>query len=473
MHSPHPYLAAVGSYRRWFSVLILVLFFGWIASFAILEGPFRAESMGIAYGAIPLLNPRFILYGWLLGLLAVILGAHLKEMLGRATAQLAPGLVRAHFLVAGVIVALFAIVVPLATYWGLGFRGAATAVMAMTLAAMSVSALVTFRWSWTVFFVLYSPALTVFVDRHLGRQAMWTPSAGAIIVLLIVAVACLMTFSLRVARLNEEMPEYSRGIPTSWRAIETWKGSTTGVGGWSFPLPMPRNLRALGNRRDVTSESLLQRALHLHGASRSLWGAVAGGTVVVFMYGVYWLFFGWSGTNQWLSNPMNLMLSVLPMMMFVHPRNRAQLQHELMRPYSRKQYIQAIGTTLATSCVLCWLFVNIAPVLVLWFAMSENPLDVSTVQGPVHVTLRQQLPLSLCMTPVLFGAVAWPHKHFAFLVGTIAGISALSTVPLFVNDQLVKLSALNFRILLAGLFATGLLLTWRSYRRWLNFEFEG
>jgi hypothetical protein len=140
-------------------------------------------------------------------------------------------------------------------------------------------------------------------------------------------------------------------------------------------------------------------------------------------------------------------------------QNRPLLMQELLRPQSRSEHVRAVGATLALATFLCWATTLVGALLICWILKREGP-SIEEVWRPAIFSLSCVL--------TLFGLVTWPYRTAFvytcyFAMCGVMGSFALVPMPL---------SGPGFAIASSVLALTGVFLTRRSYRRWVNEEVD-
>jgi hypothetical protein len=449
----NPYFAAVSSFRIW--PLLLVVGFWMMIAVPLMIGDWGRSSPRSLHE----FSHAAVLYGWLLMWLSVGLVHHLKQMLGSPLSRVTPKLQRAHLTVAVVILMLLTCVFPLVIIQLFDSGKSLIAIVACALALFSVSSLLAFRWVWCYFLVAYAPALPMFLRWDSFR----IPTSMETAALLALAAACLALLYYRLSRFHEEMHEHRHRFPLFHQLAQRSSiPVSAGPGGWSFHVPLPRNLRAFRGVAGSTQESPIARGLHWNAARRSLWSAAfMGATVSLVTIGFLYPLYGSLAIEKYFTSPMVFVFGVFPALIVLGPQARRYLVMELMRPYSRAEYIRGVAFVLVASCLICWAFIFLVPYFGAWVVTREIPGDSE---------MLAKICLSLCTLPLLFGVSTWPCKRqivvFMIMISVTSGFIGINE---FTRNWMTTEA---YAALLATLLIVGLAVTWFSYRRWLTVDFE-
>lgn len=381
----------------------------------------------------------------LLSLVGAGLSIHLKAMLGAPTSPLVPGLRQTHLALAGLMIAGVIGVLALAICCGPGLGVSPLAVVAYLLAMLAIPAfLAHWRPETLVVMVIVMPGLVV---TRQGRAFIWPPSTPVTIVVLAVAIGCLVSVGMRLARFNEEMHEFHLRIqagvsPRATRVLGP-------------PLGDIRYWRGVGARAPA---NLLWRARHWHAAWGTLWLAPVTGLCFGATTGFVAMFLWHFSVRDLIGSPSLPYLAVIPVV-GVLGQNRPLLMQELLRPQSRSEHVRAVGAALATATFLCWVSILAGAVLTCWILKQEDP-SIEDLWRPAI--------LSLSCLLTLFGIVTWPYRSAFIYVcyfGMCGVIGSFALVPM-------PLSGHGFAIASSALALAGVFLIRRSYLHWVNDEVD-
>jgi len=454
-----PLLAAARSYIRPLWLLALAVFAQWLF-FVLIQGNPEGWNPRVRNARLATIT---LSYAYFLQWLAFLLVTHLKEMLGSPTSRLTPRLARLHLRTALLIVAVFTLVVPAAVRWAYGFHDLSPHLFALSLTAFATAAAIAQWWPacWAVlaFWSFAGPLIL----RSEGTGQLWWPTALQAAALLAGSAALLAVLAHRLSRFHEEMGEYERRIPTTRRQMLTGPRSQRYTGGWSFPLPVPRNLRALARGKATAEETLLDRARHFHAAWRSIWAALVMGAIMGAMeIGLQFFVQRARPGGPHLIFASMPFIAMFPLTIVTWSPARKFVLGEFLRPYTRPQFLQAIGAMLGVACLCCWLMMCVVPWIGAWLLLGTSLVGTRAIP---------QLLLSACSLPLLYAAYAWPWRSWG--VVALCTVVGVQTTALFIAaDRAVNLSPIVLAAAAAGMLALGAGGIWLTYRRWLNGDAE-
>lgn len=385
----------------------------------------------------------------------IAMSVHLKEMLGDPTSRLIPGLAQAHLTLAGVAVVTGAVASPLAASLALGVAGSALTFVAYPLAIFALSACVAHWRPLALPAIWIAIAVLGFGASFSGKiDALMEPSAAQAAAMLAASIVCVIVVGARLAGFNEEMPEYHRRVPLR---VGDMFGASRGAANAAFWwFPPTRDMLSWRRQRSSLEENVFQRAWHWHAAARPtswivLMGPFQGG--VIAMTAVLYRF----SIPELIGSPSISYLAVFPVMMLLGP-NRRYLANESLRPHSRKEFVNAVGLSLAAMATVLWLLILAAACVVMVIVKREFP--------PAPDLLRS-IAFSMCCLPILFGIAAWPYRTLLIFYGYMGMFGVMSSF-LLIPVRLQGFSPVMLGLICLGLAAIGVLMVCGSYVRWLN-----
>jgi hypothetical protein len=417
--------------------------------------------------------------------IAGVLLSHLAPLLGSARGRLTPGLLRAHFVVAGAWIATFVLFVPfLLSLYFVETNGQRLTIVAVCFATVALFCFVV--QTFAVVLVLIGLAFSI---ETLGLVQVTRPlSAFESAALFAVAALSLIGAALRIAhsdaeetmstegglpqqagRLTGQLIQFARQLARRATDAIQQLGAAIPIdqGNDRWPpdtsqMPCVMRLRTLGGTAPGAAEGLWRRARHWDAAwqtngTATLWGATVGGTLIAIDLcsqrpDVY---------------PCAIAVGLLPIIALfftvfaTYGESWPRLAAEFLRPFSREQFVQAVGWAIMTALVRFILLAVVIPALVFWF---RGRLSLTGGAFWWTVAVLAWLPLFLAAAlanlpsyEAIFWAILLLVSYGLFLVITVAA-DAIEPYPT--------------GLLCAVLLTIGLLSLRGAYRSWLNREPE-
>jgi hypothetical protein len=404
------------------------------------------------------------LMGWsvsamALAWLGVIVNVHLKEMLGSPNSRVTPNLIGPHLTVA-TIIAAFAIGIPSALAFGFGFRGSHLTAVTLLLAAFSIAAFLAHWFSYVA--AVVGPLIVLLLC---DPDPSWSPSLSATLTAIVVSSAALLALAFRFRRFNEEMVEYRKRMQVSspW-SDRRWGSYNGALGSWNWVLFVQtrQDFRALRRSKAFAMKNTIQRALHWHAAWHTVWPAIGVGVFLGCLVAEVALISGFS-IPELLGSPNIPYLAIFPALRLLGPQqNRPYLAAEFLRPESRKEHVNAVGLTLASMVLLCWLLMLSAAFVVLLLVGRNFP----SLQN-----LMQSVGFSMCCLVMAFGLAVWPYRTSVvfFVYTAMFGVMGSFALTPLRQD---RISGFELGLVSAGLLVIGVFVTRWSYLRWLNHDVD-
>ena len=413
-------------------------------------------------------SPQFFLMVTLY--LFLPLAFHVKEQFASPRAYLMPGFLRVHASVAGGLVLLLAVLMPAMLTWLSGSHS-------IGLVALTVCMLGTTLWLVLLCPALWGLLVTAGVFAMIGspgQRAIGQLVSGQFEVQAYILLALGETMTLwagtRVTRLNEEMPEYHRRMPSlSGGSTEMTAGRPAaegrflrGLRGWIAEWQMARLTRHACH----ASTSWWSRACRWQVGMPFGWSSVAPAINVIF-----WLqLVIWVGGPKISPVPMIVFcLAVLPacVLFGVLTSRKRTLPFELMMPVERATYLRQLAVAAGLSGIQLWSALAIAAT-VWWLLVLRQSLPLAAVGDLLLVSASFQV----CM----FGSIAWLARCRTWLTGMMAvgaAVGVMMPLVMTISDAGTPADWQPLAWLAAAVFAVvGVVLIWTAYRRWLAADFD-
>ena len=422
------------------------------------------------------------LYLMFTALLAGFLAMHVKDQFAESRAHLMPDFRRIHIVAAATATMMLAVVAPGVVTWLVGVQSVGLiAVTLFVFGAMFWSVLVLSNWLlWPILaLVLFSVP-----DARETLALLVTPQFEAQAVgLLALGVAIVVLAGVRLFRLNEDMPEYHRRMPTGWAA----KGRMTGQN-VNYDVPLPHTLvdwfreQAMANvTRHVRYAAHVAVVANLPVAGGDAHGlaGLALGPVSARLFPILGLVssaaHAWDHSGQHGNKRDGGQLVCFPADGANHASigglvgdANAHMGYEVMLPVDRRSYVRQLIAALAIS----------------YFQFCGVILASTVLWCLVGVARRPPLRYvgSLAAAALLTQICQFGVMVFAYTVTSlrIVHVAALM-VPMFGSVMLIITGGdahANFQLLpevlpiAAGSAALGTLLAYIAYRRWLVADFN-
>lgn len=393
-------------------------------------------------------------------LLGAAIATHLKEILGSPTGKLTPHL-RWRNIGVALVVATVMSLLPLmvvaahlpADAW---IRAAAIASLFFSLAAY-------LSHHQSVGLVVYYGAvvLTPFMAMRSRLDPYdWLISWSARPMTMVAVSGAILALWLRdLVNLREESPEYGRRMMFNPRALDRNRRA-----GMPFNPSVdlverfaPSLVRVHYSRRRLMG-TFWGRAMQWGQATR-LFVSVAGVGVFVSIYA---LVLSWFTTHKDSTSAMSAPWVIFIPFVGIMAQRRIVMGVELLRPWTRRQYFQAMFTAVITSTLIGGISQAVANyLLVVLGGFGQWPTD------PGSFTL-----LWLAEAAILLGlfllVTRWSFVAAVLLGGCLGGGSVGAHIGLM--HWATKLSWPLFTMVVAGSFLLGAFLISLSYRRWMEVE---
>jgi hypothetical protein len=322
----NPYFEVLRSYVRWRFIAIAI-------------GVPALTAMQIASSARGVLDVvGLLLPFWIL---AKPLVSHLQAMFSSPRAHLTPGLYRAHFVVAGLFAGLFVALVPSGLAWAiLGADGPHLSIVAEALATFAVACFccqsprglstVVFMALWWMF--LEPPGRIVAVSLSLITS----------LLLLASSLLALMVVAVRLTSVSEAAGSDRSALELAGRVVarvtfKFWRRP---------PLDGSRYRRRFAPIDGVnpTNAGLWRRARHWNAAWGLAHQGVGSGLFIGGLILALRFLLRSVDVDLWALLLIFLPFAAyLPSVTFGEPSSRTLLIHEFLRPYNRRQHLQAVG----------------------------------------------------------------------------------------------------------------------------------
>jgi hypothetical protein len=468
--SRNPYREVLLTYCRWRFVWVAVFF---LPALTLQGSPSRLADF------FPIVFPAMGVSGQLL--------SHLAQFFGSPRGRLTPGLGRAHFVVAGAWIAIFAVLVPfefsLLLVDGGGQRFTIVAVSFASVALfclfMQNSGL---RWLLFGLVFLLDKLGHIPIDRSLS----WFESVG----LCGLGVLSLIGAAVKISHFDAENTvsterwllqravrliartvyfvrlQFNRRVFAVGRA-SAGRGSRVDVDGGEELRQVPplraatsARLRALGGGAPGPGEGLWRRARHWAAAwqitgNMTAVGAISGGALIVLDRVSARADFYWCCA---------ILVGLLPIIaicfgaFLLFSELRTRLLVEFLRPYSREQFVQAVGLAILVALGRFILLAVAVPGIVVWLCGGLTHTGQALwFAVAVIAWLPVFLGASLANRPsweTNFWVILWLVLYGIFLILCAANAGEFESYPM--------------ALLSATLLVVGLLNLRGAYRTWLN-----
>lgn len=452
----HPWQIA-RSYLRFF-----ILYFGGTIVFTFIACAFRIagaksshEAALFSALALPPLAAAF----------AFILALHLKDLLATQTAFLMPNANRNHLRFVAVLCLLAAILALLVI--APNSSDAFVGLSALVLTGFTIGALLG-HFSPAVGFagfalLGFAPAILLRLNPHSVPSGLVSIPVASLLTL--VSLGSIGLLARRILLLREEFPEYARRLP--FNRFEIAARMRGGPSAWhnigpSFRIPsLAEDLVLRGWSRGEGLGSIGSRALRVASVSRLDAAALLGGLYVAALIIVLFLFF------RMIPRTPTTLLSFSgsvwsAFIVFANQQGgRHTLASEMLRPWTRSQFLAANALAIGAACLLNWLVVTTALLVVegIWF--SGDFADGT----PYRLVI-----LSAAELPVFIGLFAcvtrWCGPAWVSALGGGLGFLSFMGHPP-VATAIASLSSPWFWSLNLFLAIAGLALCTVAYRSWL------
>jgi hypothetical protein len=448
------YLMVLETYVRWaFAWFVPVIAF-WVYQGVAIVAPRDARSFP--------LGSDWALFGlFVLGTFAAVLYGHLSETVGSERGRLTPGLAQAHLIVAGALVSIVTVVIPLvlslATY---GLRGPHLAVGGVALAEFSIPCYL-FRWNrWGDRLWQIPLAIAFTLAAPIAMRAAWFPTNAEVAGLFLISFACLFGVANHWLHFDEEK------LPLRDRAGDASKSWEWAGRGFAYILRLltPSRLRRPGRRGYAVREGLWRRALHWDAGWWNIATAAQLGTLMGFPIAVMSLI-----QAKFIHKPFELHRSVfiifvplcacLPIAWVLSPPTRRYWINEFLRPYSRQQLVQAAGVAVALSALVGGSILVGIPLAAAWIMSGACPVTEAELS-----TLALALSGALSFFALCGANWRAPRSYLLLILVVIVYTVAVWTPVLEPN----RVSHLEVTIRALGLLILGTGITAAAYRSWLN-----
>ncbi len=414
--------------------------------------------------------------------------AHAREQFADSRAHLMPNFRRAHIIVVAVLALIVGVVLPVTLTWLAGLHSVVP--VALTVFFMGTVLpqprwlkvlLSTFAYALFALFLILqqskrTSALEQFASGH-WSSGQWELPA---FILLVAGAVLTLRGGMRLARMNEDMPDYHQ--PIKGDGTTTRKSVDQGEAGeGKFPV---------GFRNWLAERHVAGLAGHARRADTSRWSRVCrwqagmatgwsiwlyGFAPILFIYALHalpWVFGNGRtspGLPPWL---FGLCLTFCPVVVSAggwNERTRA-LARELLMPVGRSDYLRQLGAAAGLTQLQLWGTMSVAAILCML-----------TIAEPTSqfVAIANLLVISGLSQIWLFGMIVWWTRCRSMILGILAIILAVAE-PLFLNIVLAPIEAggglaewqyATWSV--AGLFALfGVLLLRNAYRRWWLTELD-
>jgi hypothetical protein len=242
-------------------------------------------------------------------------------------------------------------------------------------------------------------------------------------------------------------------------------GTSPSLAGWANPFYLwfspTKNMDFSRSRGSNLPESAFERARHWHAANRFALPLVLMAPFIGGLIGVMTHLNRWS-LQQLVGCPNLSYFAVFPAIILLGPQQRRFLAFDSLRPYSRREFANAVGLALVTLVAASWLLMLTTACLV---ALCFHP------ELPSAAGLLRSILFSISCVPILFGVAAWPHRTvlvFYAYMGLFGVMASFTLIPL----RLDEFPTPRLELISLGMLAIGLLITRASYVRWLNEDLD-
>jgi hypothetical protein len=421
------------------------------------------------------LAPFFAQWPFCLFLFAFVI-FHVKNQFADSRAALMPRFRRVHATVAAAAAFTVAVILPSIITVAAGWRSIGLTAISV-LAFGSVLWLMLLHSAWIALLIAAAWFSTMTEPGRLCLQELvmghFEPQA---ILLLILGLAVTVCGGIRLIRLNEDMPEYHTQIrwdPSTQnytnRAAQSGKNR---ILPWFWDWLAERKMAALTRHAAQSPGSLWSRICRWQIGMCTGWSAwlIAFGTIA-YIWILDQFFFsrvkgaidGQPPTN-FLFTFLLAFMPVLAAMAKWLLRARS-LGRELMLPVQRAAYVRQLGLAGAASQLQVWCAMVSAAVL-WWCVMAVQP-------PPWHAVVSMLAISALCQFWT-FGVSVWMARYRSQGAYSLWMIAAM--LPTQILGGLSNAAPAAFRGWAwpagAVMALLGLLMTWDTYRRWLNVDFD-
>lgn len=406
---------------------------------------------------------------------AGMFATHVKDQFANSRSHLMPHFHRPHIAIAAVatLMLILGVAVPALEGWAMGFRSVGTvAIVVVMSGAVFWSVLLFTNWLIWLFIIVMLVNISE-VWRPLALIVSGQFEAQAV-GLLALGIAIIILAGIRLCRLNEDMPEYHRRMPTTW----TTKGRMTGQN-INYDGPWPRMLTDW-----FRHQAMLHLTRQAQRAERSPWSRICRWQ---FGMATGWRLWLWAifpiGFQQFMyvphrsltGTPIMLVASsfiFLPTMLAATQSigwlklRTCTMSHELMLPVDRRSYVRQFVAGMALGYFQLWGVICI-PLVLWWLTVAQLPSSVY-LEGVVAVASLFQL--------WLFGVTIFTWSATSSKLVQIALLLIFGCGPLMLF--LRGCDDLHFQLrsgtlpMAFGAAALGVLLTYIAYRRWLAADFD-
>ncbi len=413
-----------------------------------------------------------------IALLAGALGMHVKDQFTNSRSHLTPHFHRVNITVAAMVTLLLAVVTPGWATWWLGLPSVGAVAITTVLFGTMFWCVLMFK-NWMMWPIL---ALMLFTFSSSARGALVLIASGQYEVeaigLLTLGVTIIILAGIRLARLNEDMPEYHRRMPAGVWA----KGRMTGQD-LNMDFPWPRAVTDW-----FRTQAMADLTRHVRHAAHSPWsricrwqlGMPTGWRVWLWAIPVILLqeFLSWhlphrmpSGAKMpmLVSNSLAMLPTILASTQSIGwlTLRMRTVDSELMLPVSRRAYVRQWSAAMAIGHFQLW--GAICASTIAWWLLAA-PIT------PPWTYLASVAAVALLAQIGLFGVIsfAWIITGIRLLQMSafIACIFALTLLVINGCDDIhaqLKPTTLPSALVAAAL---GLLLSYLGYRRRLVADFD-
>jgi hypothetical protein len=466
----NPYAQVALTYvRRPFSTPV-----GWLLSFAavamlapalvafLLEGP---SPGGMAHWLWVLVTPFFYIFGFV--------AVHVKESFCTPLSQALPGYRRVHITVAGCVVLLITVVMPmvmalmvgvspiglsaiLVLLFGVFFWGIISQPLLLFSLALVPFLIACSLSSWALGFQSF---LKLFLSGQLDALAVGVFVAGAIII-----VHC----GRLLWRLNEDMPGYHRRMRFDWTANSQRTSQ----------VPMEKGMSLPGSEARL-ERKIARKIWHVHHASTSWrsrlcrwplgvasWHETVLWAVMALLYVEIFEYFFDRSTMPMLICMLLILVGLRPTgQMLEHLR---VLEYELALPIDRVSYLRQL-------CLMIWLdwfqfWGGLALVLGLWW------MQATWGDGRSILTILAVITLTGCCEMAMFGLILWTSRYRSKALMTFVPMLICMMGPALASGfiggpqckGILADHCMLWFCIAGGIALVGIVAAWDGYRRWLK-----
>jgi hypothetical protein len=408
---------------------------------------------------------------------AGIFAMHVKDQFADSRLHLMPHFRRAHIAVAAAATLILAIVVPGLEAWSRGFHSVGTiAITVVLVGAMFWNVLLLSNWMIWPMLAMPLVNLSQTVWRSLGLIVSGQFEVQAV-GLLVLGIVIIILAGVRLCRLNEDMPEYHRRMPTGWAAKGRMTGQDVNMDG-PWPRAVTEWFRAWA-MADLTR--------HVRLATHSPWSRICRWQLGMPTGWRVWLwailpvvvlhFLAWQHSSRTPSGAAPMMvtnfLAVLPMIMTVSQSfgwltlRMRSVDFELMLPVSRRAYVRQWSEAMALGHFQLWGVICVSIMAWLLLAAPVTPpwtyvVSVATVALLIQIGLFGVMGFVWTITTiraiqiVVFMAIMFGSMTWAF--------GGCDEIHLKLRPAALPAAA--------GAAAFGVLLSYLAYRRRLVADFD-